>query len=97
MMIYLGCPRKRADLASQNAEFFCGVINIAGAVAEASLVYFTHTVLRFGLHSGFTQTVSQFEDQGNQRHNRFSKIRSSHPSKVIPPVKSDSTSALETR
>jgi len=21
----LGCPRKRADLASQHAEFFCGV------------------------------------------------------------------------
>ncbi len=25
---FLGCPRKRADLASQIAEFFCGVLLI---------------------------------------------------------------------
>jgi hypothetical protein len=28
MLIFLGCPRKRADLASQITEFFCGVMLI---------------------------------------------------------------------
>jgi hypothetical protein len=42
---FLGCPRSRADMASQTAEFFCGVISMGITTPQYILKRFARTTV----------------------------------------------------